>query len=146
VSSEATLEPADPAMRPKPQMTRDTVWWFEALREHRLLIQVCVGCGKLRHPPLPMCPACRSLDWDTAAASGRGVVHSFVISHHPRIPGFDYPLAIALVELVEGTRVLGNVVGCDPHEMSIGMDVVLEFLDLDEKRTVPQFRPSGGLR
>jgi uncharacterized OB-fold protein len=142
-TTEATT-PADPALRPKPQMTRDNVWWFEALRDHRLLIQRCGNCSVLRHPPLPMCPHCHSLQWDTTEAAGPGVVHSFVVSHHPRMPGFDYPLAIALVELAEGTRVLANIVGCPPEHVSIGMDVELEFLDLDEQRSVPQFRPLGG--
>ncbi len=133
---------ADPAARPRPQMTRDTVWWFDALREHRLLIQHCQACGELRHPPLPVCPDCHSLEWDTVKASGRGSVHSFVVSHHPKMPGFDYPLVIALVELSEGTRVLANVVGCPPDDVTIGMPVTLEFLDLDDRRTVPQFRPA----
>jgi uncharacterized OB-fold protein len=122
-------------------MTLDTVWWFEALRRHELLIQRCTGCGRLRHPVRPMCPDCRSLSWDTVAASGEGVVHSFVVAHHPRIPGFDYPLITALVDLAEGTRLLGNIVGCEPGEVHIGMPVTLEFIDLDDKRSAAQFRP-----
>lgn len=137
---------ADPALRPKPQMTRDNVWWFDALREHRLLIQRCASCSTLRHPPLPMCPTCHSLAWDTVEAGGRGTVHSFVVSHHPRMPGFDYPLVIAVVELEEGTRVLANVVGCPPADVEIGMGLSLEFLDLDDRRTAPQFRPAGSGR
>jgi uncharacterized OB-fold protein len=143
---EATATPADQALRPKPQMTRDNVWWFDALREHRLLIQRCASCAEFRHPPLPMCPACHSLAWDTVDACGRGTVHSFIVSHHPRLPGFDYPLVIAVVELEEGTRVLANVVGCPPEDVEIDMEVILEFLDLDDRRTAPQFRRAGERR
>lgn len=139
-------QPANPALRTRPQLTRDTVWWFEALREHRLLIQRCADCGQLRHPVGPMCPACRSLEWDTLEASGRGSVHAFVVSHHPKLAGFDYPLVIAVIDLEEGTRLLANVVGCDPAEVHIKMPLRMEFLDIDENRAFPQFRPAGGAR
>lgn len=134
-------QPADPTLRPKPQMTLDTVWWFEALRRHELLIQRCTDCGHLRHPVRPMCPDCRSLSWDTVAACGEGVVHSYVVAHHPQIPGFDYPLTTALVDLAEGTRLLGNIVGCEPADVHIGMPVTLEFIDIDGERSAAQFRP-----
>ena len=35
-------------------------------------------------------------------ASGRGVIHSFVVMHHPPVPPFEYPNVIVLVELAEG--------------------------------------------
>jgi len=101
---------ADPALRPKPQLTFDTLWWYDALRSHQLLIQRCTECGTLRHPVQPMCASCHCLSWDTVEASGQATVHSFVIAHHPKIPGFDYPLAIGLLDLEEGTRLLANIV------------------------------------
>lgn len=58
---------------------------FAAAKEHRLVIQRCVSCGTLRHPTGPMCGHCRSLDWDTVDACGRGIVYSFVVNHHPRL-------------------------------------------------------------
>ncbi|HVN49836.1 MAG TPA: zinc ribbon domain-containing protein, partial [Acidimicrobiales bacterium] len=60
--------------RPAPATTRDTAFFWEALKERRLLIQRCAACGALRHPPRPMCPRCHSLDWDTVEASGHGTV------------------------------------------------------------------------
>lgn len=134
-------QPADPVLRPRPQMTLDTVWWFEALRRHELLIQRCTDCGRSRHPVRPMCPDCRSLSWDTVAARGDGVVHSYVVAHHPRIPGFDYPLTTGLIDLAEGTRLLANIVGCAPGQVYIGMPVTLEWLDIDDERSAAQFRP-----
>ena len=38
-----------------------------------------------------MCPSCRSLEWETVEASGRGTVYSFVTNHYPQVPSFDYP-------------------------------------------------------
>ncbi len=47
-----------------PSMTADTQFFWDGVRDHRLLIQRCASCGALRHPPRPMCPQCHSLEWD----------------------------------------------------------------------------------
>jgi uncharacterized OB-fold protein len=135
--------PAPKPRRPRPALTRDNAWWFEALREHKLLIQHCTNCGALRHPPRPMCDKCRSLEWDTVEASGRGTVYSFVVNHYPQVPSFDYPLPIVLVELAEGTRLIANVDAIEPADLKIGMAVEAVFVDHDEELTLPAFRPAG---
>jgi uncharacterized OB-fold protein/acyl dehydratase len=129
------------ALRPRPAVNRDNAFWFEAAREHRLVIQRCTSCGELRHPPAPCCPSCRSFDWDTVESTGRGIVHSFVVNHHPRTPGFDYPHVVVLVELAEGVRLIANVTGMLPDEVRIGQPVELGWLDADPELTLPVFKP-----
>jgi uncharacterized protein len=128
--------------RPRPALTQDNAFWFEGASEHKLLIQRCASCGKLRHPPRPMCGQCRSLEWDAVEASGRGTVYSYVVNHHPQVPAFDYPLAVGLVELDEGTRLVANVVGVDPADVHVGMPVEVEFVDHDPELTLPAFHPA----
>lgn len=130
-------------LRPRPALNRDNAFWFEAAREHRLVIQRCASCGELRHPPAPCCPSCHSFEWDTVEASGHGVVHSFVVNHHPRTPGFEYPHVVVLVELAEGVRLVANVAGVEPADVAIGMPVRLDWLDADPGLTLPVFRPLG---
>lgn len=134
-------EKPPPAPRPRPAVNRDNAFWFEAAKEHRLVIQRCTGCGRLRHPPGPCCPRCGSYEWDAAEASGRGRVYSYVVSHHPRHPAFDPPYLVALVELEEGTRLVANLVGVTPEEVRIDMPVTLEWLDPDPDLSLPVFRP-----
>ncbi|MGH9013878.1 MAG: bifunctional MaoC family dehydratase N-terminal/OB-fold nucleic acid binding domain-containing protein [Acidimicrobiia bacterium] len=128
--------------RPRPALTQDNAFWFEGARERKLLIQRCASCGKLRHPPRPMCGECRSLEWDIVEASGRGTVYSYVVNHHPQVPAFDYPLAVGLVELEEGTRLVANVVGVEPADVHVGMPVEVEFVDHDPELTLPAFHPA----
>ncbi len=135
----ASPRSADPGQRPKPFITRDNAFWFEAARERRLVIQACDGCGRLRHPPAPVCPHCRSFDWHEVPSQGRGTVHSYVISHHPRAPGFDYPLAVVLVDLDEGTRLVADFAG-DQDALRVGLPVEVEWLDYDDDLTLPRFR------
>jgi uncharacterized OB-fold protein len=88
-----------------------------------------------------MCPRCRSLDWDTVTASGRGTVHSFVVPHHPPLPMFPQPYVVALVDLEEGTRLVTNLVDIDPTEVVIDLPVEVVFTAVDEGLTLPLFRP-----
>lgn len=134
-------EPA--GRRPRPAVNRDNAFWFDAAREHRLVIQRCAACGALRHPPAPCCPACRSFDWDTVEAGGRGVIYSFVVNHHPQAPGFDYPLPVVLVELDEGVRLVADVVGLEPDQLTIGLPVRLAWLDADAELSLPAFTAAG---
>ncbi len=135
--------PAEPRpLRPRPAITQDIAFWFEGARRHELLIQRCTACGTLRHPPLPACPSCRSFEWDTVPASGRGVLYSFVVVHHPQVPAFDYPLAIGLVELEEGTRLVADLEGLGPDRWEVGMAVEARFVDYDDELTLPVFHPA----
>ena len=137
-------EEAPKPRRPRPAITPDSEFWFEGAKAHKLLIQKCASCGTLRHPPGPMCPECHSLEWEAQEASGKGTVYSYVVAHYPQIPSFEYPLAIGLIELEEGTRLVADIVGIDAADVEVGMAVEVEFADHDEDLTLPQFHPAGG--
>ena len=127
--------------RPRPGLTHDNRFFFEAALEHRLLVQRCSACQTLRHPPQPRCDKCGSYEWDALESSGRGVVYSFVVNHYPQVPAFDYPLPIGLIELEEGTRLVAQIVDCPIEEITVGMPVEVTWIDADDELTVPAFRP-----
>jgi uncharacterized OB-fold protein len=130
--------------RPRPAITQDNAFFFEGAREGKLLIQHCTNCGTLRHPPLPACGTCRSFEWDTVEASGKGELYSWVVVHYPKVPAFDYPLPIGLVALEEGTRLVANLVDVDPAALKVGMPLEVAFEKFDDELTLPVFRPAGG--
>jgi uncharacterized OB-fold protein len=121
----------------------DNQFWFEAAKEHRLVVQRCASCQVLRHPPGPQCPQCQSFEWDVVEASGRGTLYSWVVAHHPRHPAFDYPLLVALVELEEGTRLITNLTGVTADDLEVGMPLVVDWLDADDELSLPLFTPAG---
>lgn len=132
------------ASRLAPAISPDTEFFWHGLREHKLLIQRCAECGELRHPPRPMCPKCRCLHWDTVESGGRGTVYSFVMPHQPRFPFFDYPYIVVLVELDEGVRLVSNLCGIDPADVTVGMAVEVFYQDFDGPDgsfVLHQFRP-----
>ncbi len=130
-------------LRPRPAVTQDNGFFFEGAKEHKLLIQRCTKCGTLRHPPRPVCAECRSYEWDTLEASGKATVYSFVVNHYPQVPSFDYPLAVGLFELEEGTRLVANFIGVHPADIEVGMPVQVEFVEHDPDLTLPAFRPTA---
>ncbi|MER6272046.1 bifunctional MaoC family dehydratase N-terminal/OB-fold nucleic acid binding domain-containing protein [Streptomyces sp900105755] len=140
--------PAKAPPRPRPVVNRDNAGFWEGVAGERLLIQRCTGCGTLRHPWLPGCNACGSLDWDTVESSGEGTVWSYVVMHHPPFPAFDPPYAVGLIELAEGVRMVGNVVGVPYDKVRIGLPVRVEFRRYEDEgggSTLPVFRAADPL-
>jgi uncharacterized OB-fold protein/acyl dehydratase len=127
--------------RLRPPRGHDNAWWWDAIERDELLIQKCRSCGVLRHPPRAMCGSCQSVEWDGIQASGKGTVYSFTVLHHPKIPGYEFPLVVALIELEEGTRLVANVTGCDASEVEIGMAVRCRIENVDEELKLPMFYP-----
>jgi uncharacterized OB-fold protein len=131
--------PKKPDLPPPP---RDSAFFWEGVEGGELRIQRCTSCGTLRHPPRPLCFKCGSKEWDYIVASGRGEVYSFVVHHRPEVPGRTHPFAVALVQLEEGTRIVGNVIDVDPSEVKIGMPLKVVFVANERGRMLPQWRPA----
>lgn len=129
-------------LRPRPVITRDTQFFWDGLKEHRLLIQRCTNCNELRHPPSPSCPHCWSLEWDTVQSKGRGELFTYSVIHKPLIPPFDKPNTVAVVLLEEGTKLVAELHGAQDRPLEIGMPLELHFLDCDAGLTLPMFRPA----
>jgi uncharacterized OB-fold protein len=132
------------AQRPIPQPDDATAPYWEGARNGELRMQACASCDRLRFPPRPMCPACQSFECRWERVSGRGEIYSFVICHPPVLPAFRElaPYAVALIELAEHPelRVVGNVLGADPAELSIGRAVEVAFEEIAPEVVLPQWR------
>src|SRR4029077_2050336 len=85
-----------------PLVTPDTAFFWDGTAVGELRIQRCAKCGALRHPPGPMCPACGEASTAGGArgaggagrhvAAGTGEVFSYVVPHHPPVPGKRLPM------------------------------------------------------
>ncbi len=67
-----------------------------------------------------------------------------ILCEQPAI--WTVPLAIGLIDLEEGTRLVADLVGIEPDDIEIGMAVELEWADHDPDLSLPQFHPvtAGG--
>ena len=132
------------ADRPLPTPNPETQHFWDGLRAGELRLQRCHTCGHAYFPPQPFCPDCLSRDVDVFASTGRGSLHSYVISHRA-VPGFDVPYAIAVVELDEGPRLMTNIVDCEqtPEALVIDMPVELAPTAFAGDVVLPLFRPAS---
>jgi uncharacterized protein len=124
----------------RPVASPDTEFFWAGTAAGELRIQRCDGCGALRHPPGPRCPSCGSMTAGHVVAAGTGEVYSYVVHHHPPVPGKRLPIVIALVQLPEGVRMVGELLGAGPDEVRIGLPVRAEFVRVDDDLTLPAWR------
>ena len=130
--------------RPLPELTLATEWFWTSGADGQLRIQGCTECATLVHPPVPICPTCRSTAWAPTVVSGRGSVVGFTVNHHVWHPAFEPPYAIAVVALEEdaSVRLTTSIPGCPPDEVHIGQAVAVGFEHLEDV-WLPTFSPTG---
>jgi len=131
-------EGLDPEAMMRPAASRDTAFFWEGVKAHELRIQRRPD-GSLQHPPVPAVWQDKSEPIDYAVAGGRGTVFSFVVHHAPKVPGRTLPFVIALVELEEGVRMLGELRGVDPAQVKIGMPVRTTYIDFPAGDSGPEW-------
>ena len=125
---------------PQPGISEDTRFFWEGLKERRLLAQRCDDCGALRHPPGPICTKCHSFAWSAVELAGRGALHSWTVVHHAAHPAFDYPHVIGLVDLDEGLRIVAPLEGLLDTPVA-GMALEIVFRSAPDEDRLPVFRP-----
>jgi uncharacterized protein len=132
------------SIRPVPVPTPETAHYWEGTLLGDLRLQRCRVCSTTYFPPQPFCPRCSSGEVDVVRASGRGTLHSYVITHLAA-PGFEPPYVIAVVELEEGPRLLTNLVEVEPDPQVIPLDLPVEVVFEPVGDVVlPNFRPRAG--
>jgi uncharacterized OB-fold protein/acyl dehydratase len=127
----------------RPVVSPDTEFFWAGTAAGELRVQRCDECGTVRHPPGPRCPSCGTMTPGYVVAAGVGEVYSYVVHHHPPVPGKKLPIVIALVQLPEGVRIVGELFGVDPGQVRIGLPVRAEFVRIDDDLTLPAWRATS---
>jgi uncharacterized OB-fold protein len=107
-----------------------------------LRLQRCSECATWRHPPRFLCASCGSPRFTWELASRRGRVFSWTVTHRAVDPAFEPPYAIVVVELPEGPRLVGNLVGLEPGALSLDLEVVVELERVSDTVALVAFRPT----
>jgi uncharacterized protein len=132
---------------PLPKPTPMTRPFWQAAHEHRLAIQRCDACGRLRFYPSAGCHACASARFSWTDMSGRGRVYSWIVVRRTAHPAWQsrVPFVSAIVELAEqpGLLVPGLLTDVAPEAVRADLDVHAWFEDLTPDISVPRWRPAG---
>lgn len=126
----------DPELMMRPAASKDTAFFWDGINAHEIRIQKRPD-GTLQHPPVPALWNDKNVPTDYVVATGHGTVFSFVVHHAPQVPGRTLPFVIALVELTEGVRMLGELRGVDPAKVQIGMEVRATYIDFPDGESGP---------
>lgn len=134
-----------------PEVDDDSRPFWEATGRSELRMQQCANCGRLRFPPRPMCPWCRSTDSAWQLMSGQGTIWSFVVAHPPLLPAYaavaPYNVVVVALDDDPTLRLVGNVIAddgapmnsVDPSSIQIGAAVRVAFETIAEGITLPRW-------
>ena len=115
----------------------ETAAFWDACRDHRLLVRRCTACDRVHWYPRSLCPFCFSGSTQWQDSPGTGTIYTYSVMR--RVP---QPYAIAYVTLDEGVSLMTNIVDCDLDGLRIGQKVRVAFREMPDGRTMPVFRPA----
>jgi uncharacterized OB-fold protein len=130
-------------MAVRPMVNRDSQFFWDGTAVGELRIPKCNACGSKRFPPGPACQSCEAYDRGYDVAAGTGTVYSYVVHRHPPVPGKELPIVIALIDVDEGVRMVGEVVDVDADDegaIEIGTRLQVDFAKVDDELTLPVWR------
>jgi uncharacterized OB-fold protein len=139
-------QPKNALYPPLPAPDDLTRFFWDGLKQHRLLILRCQECGNYIHYPRPICNKCLSMNLAPDQVSGRGTLYSYTVTMQAFHPYFadKVPYVLAVVELVEqeGLKITTNIIDCPENRLHIGMPVEVVFREVAPGFTLPLFRPA----
>lgn len=135
---------------PRPTMNPEVSKPFWAgTKKHELWVQYCTNCNKFFFYPREVCPYDLSpmdkLKW--VQVSGKGRVYSYTTVYQSSVPAFteEAPYVHATIQLDEGTRMTGNVLGLSReqllnNELQINQRVEAVFEDVTPDVTLVKWQ------
>jgi uncharacterized protein len=115
----------------------------EGLKAGKLLGLKCKDCGAVTCPPRKVCAECGSENQDIVEMSGKGEVVTFTTCMAVPV-GFQGPYVVAMVDLVEGGRLMADILDVDP--VKTGMEIIGKKVQVSSKEIPGDFMTGGDTR
>ena len=133
-------------LKPIPQISDETREYWEGCRRHELRVQKCRDCGTYIWYPQTLCHKCCSWNLEWTKIGGKGTVFTYTVVHHPtgKVWESSVPYVVVIVEMPEGIRMVGDLVGGTSANVKIGMPVEVVFDDITPEVTLPRFKLVSG--
>jgi uncharacterized OB-fold protein len=131
----------DPLPEPTPVSQR----FWDALREHRILIQYSPSSGRYVFYPRTLAPRTLADDLEWREIDGAGSLYTYTVARRPTGPPWvdKLPQLLAVVEWDVGPRVSTELVDVGPEDIRVGMRVTPVFCDVPGAGiTLLRYRPA----
>ena len=145
VSREDFAEMAEPA-RAKPKPTPETQHFWDGTKAGELRLQRCDACAQRLFPAAAVLPVLRLAQGQRVQGERQGRALQLRHQSSPAAPGFTPPYAIAVVEARRGSAhdEQHRRLPADAGGAALDMKLEVAFEKLDDKITLPLFRPAKG--
>ncbi|OUL98832.1 Zn-ribbon domain-containing OB-fold protein [Variovorax sp. JS1663] len=135
--------------KPQPAITDLTRPFWTGAKQGRLMLQKCRRCATFNFHPKPWCIECGSRELAWTEARPTGTVYSHTVSrsvamNHPAWQA-ELPVMLCLIDLDDGARMYGQLTGCAPQALRIGLRVEAWFEAISDEAGIPKFRPLRGV-
>lgn len=122
--------------RPVPVKTATTTPFWDALAEHRIVIQYSPSSGEYVFYPRVLASRTLADDLEWREISGMGTLYSYTVARRPVGPHFAdaVPQLLAIVQWDEGPRFSTEMVDMAAHDLRVGMRVKPVFCDRPDAR------------
>lgn len=112
-------------------------FWRENESRYNMVGFKCHNCGKTYFPPRAICPLCHRKSvgkMEEVKLKGTGKVFSVTeVQDSLEELSMMKPYLVAIVEMDEGTKVLGQVIDCEGCDVEIGTPVRATLRKLSEE-------------
>jgi len=130
---------------PLPEPTPVSLPFWDALREHRILIQYSPSTQRYVFYPRTLAPGTLADDLEWREIDGAGSLYTFTVARRPTGPPWTekLPQLLAVVEWDCGPRLSTELVDVAPGDIRIGMRVAPVFCDVpDAGIMLLRYRPA----
>ena len=119
--------------------------FWDAVNQHRLVVQNCTACRRLQYPPRAACGACGSaqnLEWKET--SGKGHISSYIVIEDGRLdrrmPDQPYNLAVVTLDEDPGVNFYSNLPGTPVDQVPVGAAVEVMFEEVAPDQLIHEWR------
>jgi len=121
--------------------------FWDAANKNKLMIQNCITCDRLQHPPEATCRDCENGELEWKEMSGKGKIYNYVVVYDcpVRMLQEDQPFNVAVVMLDEdpGIQMYSHLPGVPADEVPVGANVEVIFEKLPNGQNVPEWKISN---
>ena len=126
--------------RPTPRPSPTELPFYEACARDELTLQHCEPCDRLLFYPRTHCDHCHNPKLNWHRVSGKGTIVSYTVVRRAVSEAFTAPYVIALIDLVEGPRMMSQIVDTEPEALAVGLAVSVAFEAWSDDIKLPVFK------